>query len=324
MLYWVTQTITSSARLYWENQHSRRARRSTSGCRPASRAIPKEIAALPAPVGRAALQRDALGRHAARRPLRRDGAARAVRRRRPRPSSARVSLTVAAASRIRVRLRGTNVREPVRGVSDGAVGRQGRGHHRRGSGMAKASVKIFVREGAKVVAADISGAEKDTAAEVGAGVLPVHCDVTQEADVEAMMQRRGRRVRSPRRGAATSPASPTRAMLADVTMEHYDQHDGRRPARRAPRHEARDPGDARGRQRRRDRQLVVDRRAQRVAVHERVLGGQGRRDLAHQGGRGRVRRQRHPRQRDLPRLHLHRDHGRGRARTSPACSRRPR
>jgi NAD(P)-dependent dehydrogenase (short-subunit alcohol dehydrogenase family) len=38
-----------------------------------------------------------------------------------------------------------------------------------------------------VVAADISGAEKDTAAEVGEGVLPVHCDVTKEAEVEAMM-----------------------------------------------------------------------------------------------------------------------------------------
>ena len=34
-----------------------------------------------------------------------------------------------------------------------------------GSGMAKASVKVFVREGAKVVGGDISGAEKDTAAE---------------------------------------------------------------------------------------------------------------------------------------------------------------
>ena len=32
-----------------------------------------------------------------------------------------------------------------------------------GSGMAKASTKLFVREGASVVAADISGAEKDTA-----------------------------------------------------------------------------------------------------------------------------------------------------------------
>jgi len=57
-----------------------------------------------------------------------------------------------------------------------------------GSGMAKASTRIFVREGAKVVAADISGAEKDTAAEVGEGVLPVHCDVTKEADVAAAIQ----------------------------------------------------------------------------------------------------------------------------------------
>jgi NAD(P)-dependent dehydrogenase (short-subunit alcohol dehydrogenase family) len=37
-----------------------------------------------------------------------------------------------------------------------------------GSGMAKASTRIFVREGAMVVAADISGAEQDTATEVGA------------------------------------------------------------------------------------------------------------------------------------------------------------
>jgi len=56
-----------------------------------------------------------------------------------------------------------------------------------GSGMGKASVKVFVREGAKVVAGDFSGAERDTAAEVGADVLPVHCDVTKESDVEAMM-----------------------------------------------------------------------------------------------------------------------------------------
>jgi NAD(P)-dependent dehydrogenase (short-subunit alcohol dehydrogenase family) len=56
-----------------------------------------------------------------------------------------------------------------------------------GSGMAKASVKVFVREGAKVVAADISGAQKDTAAEVGGDVLPIHCDVTKEADIEAMV-----------------------------------------------------------------------------------------------------------------------------------------
>jgi NAD(P)-dependent dehydrogenase (short-subunit alcohol dehydrogenase family) len=55
-----------------------------------------------------------------------------------------------------------------------------------GSGMAKASTKVFVREGAKVVAADISGAEKETAVEIGADVFPVHCDVTVESDVAAL------------------------------------------------------------------------------------------------------------------------------------------
>jgi NAD(P)-dependent dehydrogenase (short-subunit alcohol dehydrogenase family) len=55
-----------------------------------------------------------------------------------------------------------------------------------GSGMAKAAAEVFVREGAKVLAADISGAEKDTAAGLGERVVPFHVDVTTEADVEAM------------------------------------------------------------------------------------------------------------------------------------------
>ena len=57
-----------------------------------------------------------------------------------------------------------------------------------GSGMAKASVKVFVREGANVIAADFSGAEKDTAAEFGDRVVPVHCDVTNEDDLEAAVR----------------------------------------------------------------------------------------------------------------------------------------
>jgi len=91
-----------------------------------------------------------------------------------------------------------------------------------GSGMAKASVKVFVREGAKVVAADFSGSEKDTAAEVGHGVLPVHCDVTSEADVEALMQAaisEFGRVDIVCNVAGIADA----ALIADVTMAHYDK-----------------------------------------------------------------------------------------------------
>ena len=91
-----------------------------------------------------------------------------------------------------------------------------------GSGMAKASVKVFVREGAQVVAADISGAEKDTASEVGGGVLPVHCDVTNEDDVERMIQAavdEFGRVDAVLNVAGIAEGK----MLTDVTLEDYDR-----------------------------------------------------------------------------------------------------
>jgi NAD(P)-dependent dehydrogenase (short-subunit alcohol dehydrogenase family) len=91
-----------------------------------------------------------------------------------------------------------------------------------GSGMAKASVQVFAREGARVVAADVSGGEKDTAAEVGASVFPVHCDVTSEADVEAMFRAaidEFGRVDIVCNVAGIADA----AMIADVTMAHYDK-----------------------------------------------------------------------------------------------------
>ncbi len=91
-----------------------------------------------------------------------------------------------------------------------------------GSGMAKASVQAFVREGAQVVAADISGAEQDTAREVGAAVVPVHCDVTKEADVEATI--RTAVAEFGRLDAVLNVAGIAEGvMLTDVTMEHYDR-----------------------------------------------------------------------------------------------------
>jgi NAD(P)-dependent dehydrogenase (short-subunit alcohol dehydrogenase family) len=55
-----------------------------------------------------------------------------------------------------------------------------------GSGMARASARVFVREGARVLAADISGRQEETAAELGGAVTPFHCDVTKENQVETM------------------------------------------------------------------------------------------------------------------------------------------
>ncbi|MBN2624889.1 MAG: SDR family oxidoreductase [Acidimicrobiales bacterium] len=55
-----------------------------------------------------------------------------------------------------------------------------------GSGMGRASARAFVREGARVLGADVSGREKETAEELGDAFVPFHADVSQEADVEAM------------------------------------------------------------------------------------------------------------------------------------------
>jgi NAD(P)-dependent dehydrogenase (short-subunit alcohol dehydrogenase family) len=91
-----------------------------------------------------------------------------------------------------------------------------------GSGMAKASTKVFVREGARVVAADISGAEKDTAAEVGDAVIPFHCDVTKEDQVEALMAKALKEFG--RVDAVLNVAGiGSGGFIADVTMEHYDE-----------------------------------------------------------------------------------------------------
>jgi NAD(P)-dependent dehydrogenase (short-subunit alcohol dehydrogenase family) len=91
-----------------------------------------------------------------------------------------------------------------------------------GSGMAKASTRVFLREGARVLAADISGREKDTAAEFGEGVVPFHCDVTREDDVEAMfaaaLQEFGR-VDAVLNVAGIGGA----AALAEVDMADYDR-----------------------------------------------------------------------------------------------------
>jgi len=55
-----------------------------------------------------------------------------------------------------------------------------------GSGMARACAHVFVREGAKVLAADISGRQEETARALGDAAVACTVDVTDESSVEAM------------------------------------------------------------------------------------------------------------------------------------------
>jgi NAD(P)-dependent dehydrogenase (short-subunit alcohol dehydrogenase family) len=91
-----------------------------------------------------------------------------------------------------------------------------------GSGMGKASARIFVREGGKVVLADISGAQADVAAELGDAAVAVHCDVTKEADIEAAV--RAATEEHGRFDAMLNVAGIAEGVLTkDVTQDHYDR-----------------------------------------------------------------------------------------------------
>src|SRR5277367_457775 len=58
-----------------------------------------------------------------------------------------------------------------------------------GSGIGRASAKLFVAEGAKVVVAEIDAALGEaTAREAGAGARFVHTDVTDEESVRQMVR----------------------------------------------------------------------------------------------------------------------------------------
>jgi len=55
-----------------------------------------------------------------------------------------------------------------------------------GQGIGRACVDVFLREGAKVLAVDFSGAEDKVAAECGPDCVPFHADVSKEDEIEAM------------------------------------------------------------------------------------------------------------------------------------------
>jgi NAD(P)-dependent dehydrogenase (short-subunit alcohol dehydrogenase family) len=91
-----------------------------------------------------------------------------------------------------------------------------------GSGMGRASAEVFVREGAQVLAVDISGREDETAAALGDDVVAQRCDMTDEAQVEAAFARAVEqfgRVDAVLNSAGIAGAGA----LADVTMEEYDR-----------------------------------------------------------------------------------------------------
>ena len=91
-----------------------------------------------------------------------------------------------------------------------------------GSGMGRAAAQVFVREGARVLAADISGRQNDTAEALGEGVVPCHVDIADEPSMEAMFAQAldtFGKIDAVLNVAGIGAASP----LADTTMDEYDR-----------------------------------------------------------------------------------------------------
>jgi NAD(P)-dependent dehydrogenase (short-subunit alcohol dehydrogenase family) len=90
-----------------------------------------------------------------------------------------------------------------------------------GSGIGKACARVFVREGAQVLAVDISGNEAAVAEELGPAAAPCRADVSQEDAIEAMF---AAAVRTFGRVDAVLNVAGTQAgRTPEVTLEEYEQ-----------------------------------------------------------------------------------------------------
>jgi NAD(P)-dependent dehydrogenase (short-subunit alcohol dehydrogenase family) len=89
-----------------------------------------------------------------------------------------------------------------------------------GTGIGKAIARVFVREGAKVLAVDFSSAEEALPAELGSSVIPCHADVNSEQDVEAMFARAMEAFG--RIDVVVNNAGTVHSMNPEFTVEHYE------------------------------------------------------------------------------------------------------
>jgi NAD(P)-dependent dehydrogenase (short-subunit alcohol dehydrogenase family) len=92
-----------------------------------------------------------------------------------------------------------------------------------GSGMGKAMAQIFAAEGARLILADISGKQDEVAGSVNAEAYGIHADVSNEADVQAMIalaeEKFGRLDVLCNNAGFGGPMAP----LADQTVEIWDK-----------------------------------------------------------------------------------------------------
>lgn len=82
----------------------------------------------------------------------------------------------------------------------------------------------LARDGARVIAADVSGSEKDTASEMLDAITPVHADVTKASDVDALVKEATNRYgRLDVMCNVVGVAGIAQALIPDVDESEFDQ-----------------------------------------------------------------------------------------------------
>jgi NAD(P)-dependent dehydrogenase (short-subunit alcohol dehydrogenase family) len=93
-----------------------------------------------------------------------------------------------------------------------------------GSGMGAATARLLAASGAKVVCADVTGAETETAREIGGDAWALSCDVSDPAQVEALV--RTTVERSGRLDVMCNAAGivdPTARPIVDYDIDEFDR-----------------------------------------------------------------------------------------------------
>jgi NAD(P)-dependent dehydrogenase (short-subunit alcohol dehydrogenase family) len=90
--------------------------------------------------------------------------------------------------------------------------------------MGKATALRFASEGATVIAADITGAEEETASENSDSIVGIHCDVTKSADVERLIaEAMSRYGRLDVLCNVVGVAGIAQGLIADIDEDEFDQ-----------------------------------------------------------------------------------------------------
>ena len=190
-----------------------------------------------------------------------------------------------------------------------------------GSGIGRATSKIFAREGAKLILADVveEGGQETLRMlnEAGADAIFVKTDISRWADVEAMVAKAVEKYGRLDCAFNNAGIEGEGGQTHECTRGKLEPGHGDQPDRRVALHEGRDRADAQAGRRWCDRQHLIRGRTGRHQRDARLRGRQARRGRPHPSRGARIRPAQPQNQRRVSRPDSHTDDGAGASASVP-------